>query len=111
MFCSAVLFFCMIPRHPRSTRTDTLFPSTTLFRARRQASAVLGAELDEQRRQAVRQVDDLREPPFGVVEPVQVFEFCRQREADGPFDAVDQILGLPRSVEVDRKSTRLNSSH
>src|SRR3546814_5250280 len=27
------LFFLMIPRPPRSTRTDTLFPYTTLFRA------------------------------------------------------------------------------
>src|SRR3546814_15855329 len=27
-------FFLMIRRPPRSTRTDTLFPSTTLFRSR-----------------------------------------------------------------------------
>src|SRR3546814_17135287 len=30
-----VFFFVMIRRPPRSTRTDTLFPYTTLFRARR----------------------------------------------------------------------------
>src|SRR3546814_12189510 len=30
-----VLFFLMIRRPPRSTRTDTLFPYTTLFRSRR----------------------------------------------------------------------------
>src|SRR3546814_16630556 len=29
------LFFLMIPRPPRSTRTDTLFPYTTLFRSLR----------------------------------------------------------------------------
>src|SRR3546814_20020922 len=29
-----VFFFLMIRRPPRSTRTDTLFPYTTLFRAR-----------------------------------------------------------------------------
>src|SRR3546814_4932429 len=29
-------FFLMIRRPPRSTRTDTLFPYTTLFRSRRQ---------------------------------------------------------------------------
>src|SRR3546814_18677078 len=29
-----VFFFVMIRRPPRSTRTDTLFPDTTLFRAR-----------------------------------------------------------------------------
>src|SRR3546814_20082339 len=35
MFVSAVfiLFFLMIRRPPRSTRTDTLFPYTTLFRS------------------------------------------------------------------------------
>src|SRR3546814_16649416 len=33
--CSTVfLFFLMIRRPPRSTRTDTLFPYTTLFRSR-----------------------------------------------------------------------------
>src|SRR3546814_10274574 len=31
-FCT-VLFFVMIRRPPRSTRTDTLFPYTTLFRS------------------------------------------------------------------------------
>src|SRR3546814_7886358 len=31
------LFFLMIRRPPRSTRTDTLFPYTTLFRSRRRA--------------------------------------------------------------------------
>src|SRR3546814_16985010 len=32
--CFFVLFFLMIRRPPRSTRTDTLFPYTTLFRSR-----------------------------------------------------------------------------
>src|SRR3546814_14897446 len=31
---SVFLFFLMIRRPPRSTRTDTLFPYTTLFRSR-----------------------------------------------------------------------------
>src|SRR3546814_14847399 len=31
------VFFLMIRRPPRSTRTDTLFPYTTLFRSRRGA--------------------------------------------------------------------------
>src|SRR3546814_12024025 len=35
MMCSLLLFFfLMIRRPPRSTRTDTLFPYTTLFRSR-----------------------------------------------------------------------------
>src|SRR3546814_1244515 len=31
---SVIIFFLMIRRPPRSTRTDTLFPYTTLFRSR-----------------------------------------------------------------------------
>src|SRR3546814_3718739 len=33
IFCSFFFFFLMIRRPPRSTRTDTLFPYTTLFRS------------------------------------------------------------------------------
>src|SRR3546814_5555400 len=42
MMCNilSLLFFLMIRRPPRSTRTDTLFPYTTLFRSR---LAALGA--------------------------------------------------------------------
>src|SRR3546814_1075380 len=35
MSCTLFLFFLMMRRPPRSTRTDTLFPYTTLFRSRR----------------------------------------------------------------------------
>src|SRR3546814_13415006 len=35
LFCYVFLFFLMIRRPPRSTRTDTLFPYTTLFRSAR----------------------------------------------------------------------------
>src|SRR3546814_5784300 len=33
-YCHCFFFFLMIRRPPRSTRTDTLFPYTTLFRSR-----------------------------------------------------------------------------
>src|SRR3546814_16205477 len=43
MFClNSYFFFLMIRRPPRSTRTDTLFPYTTLFRSPR----ALGSPLD-----------------------------------------------------------------
>src|SRR3546814_7265445 len=38
-----VIFFLMIRRPPRSTRTDTLFPYTTLFRSDAQAEAFVPA--------------------------------------------------------------------
>src|SRR3546814_5019023 len=45
----SVFFFLMIRRPPRSTRTDTLFPYTTLFRSRHPAARGEGSELRNQR--------------------------------------------------------------
>src|SRR3546814_4070620 len=49
--CSFIIFFLMIRRPPRSTRTDTLFPYTTLFRSpvthpRLQVATLDGAQYD-----------------------------------------------------------------
>src|SRR3546814_5031449 len=41
----ALLFFLRIRRPPRSTRTDTLFPYTTLFRSFRSAQGRTGPQL------------------------------------------------------------------
>src|SRR3546814_14534697 len=41
VYIFACFFFLMIRRPPRSTRTDTLFPYTTLFRSRTQTPFVL----------------------------------------------------------------------
>src|SRR3546814_14126620 len=52
MMCVSVFFFLMLRRPPRSTRTDTLVPYTTIFRAGGVAllepapRGVEGAELD-----------------------------------------------------------------
>src|SRR3546814_8183776 len=50
-------FFLMIRRPPRSTRTDTLFPYTTLFR-----SAQVGQQVDLQRGQRDRAKQQHRDP-------------------------------------------------
>src|SRR3546814_18834274 len=42
-------FFLMIRRPPRSTRTDTLFPYTTLFRSADLDAAVAGAMISKYR--------------------------------------------------------------
>src|SRR3546814_20358660 len=74
-----VVFFLMIRRPPRSTRTDTLFPYTTLFRSNGQAPARLRAS--------------------------------RQwHGADGTSGAASAPRHRPPDP-LDRKSTRLNSSH
>src|SRR3546814_20189745 len=41
-----LFFFLMIRRPPRSTRTDTLFPYTTLFRSHRDRRTELVAEIE-----------------------------------------------------------------
>src|SRR3546814_14773313 len=83
-----VVFFLVIRRPPRSTRTDTLFPYTTLFRS----------------------MEDLREHSQLIV----ITHQKRTMEiADALYgvsmrqDGVSAVIGQ----RVDRKSTRLNSSH
>src|SRR3546814_7154867 len=54
-----MFFFLMIRRPPRSTRTDTLFPYTTLFRSPI-SFEFYPPKTDEQRAQLDRTVDKLR---------------------------------------------------
>src|SRR3546814_16245433 len=88
--CEIVLFFFffMIRRPPRSTRTDTLFPYTTLFRSTLLWRRTLRAEL-------LNTPDDLRAW-------AQQGHLIDEMAAPEPADLV---------AAVDRKSTRLNSSH
>src|SRR3712207_7490174 len=79
----------MIRRPPRST----LFPYTTLFRSDERC---LRTDHDEVGADPVREVEE----PFGVL--------CAHRMADA--EARDAGIARCR-VELDRKSTRLNSSH
>src|SRR3546814_14686810 len=96
---SYVLFFClMIRRPPRSTRTDTLFPYTTLFRSSNRgdlavARPAVGDVLGAARGAAVEQNH------VGVA-GVHLVERC----PDAPMIMIVGAAG-------DRKSTRLNSSH
>src|SRR3546814_11815156 len=49
-----VFFFLMIRRPPRSTRTDTLFPYTTLFRSGLAVAVGVAEQGDPVRRHAAR---------------------------------------------------------
>src|SRR3546814_2656507 len=56
--CSLLFFFLMIRRPPRSTRTDTLFPYTTLFRSPEIIRRLAGRAVDlrpDQRRACCRE--------------------------------------------------------
>src|SRR3546814_15329298 len=103
-------------RPPRSTRTDTLFPYTTLFRADEILPRLAGDLLDQL---AGDRVEDIV-IGVGRAETRLGFEIG---------DALDRLLArqvrarhehqiaLPQpepaavDEQVDRKSTRLNSSH
>src|SRR3546814_14402422 len=85
-----LVFFLMIRRPPRSTRTDTLFPYTTLFRSDLLQVGVLRGEA------ALRGGIDQQ---HGLAAELR----HRQRFAVNAGEA--EVMG------GDRKSTRLNSSH
>src|SRR3546814_15108499 len=89
-----LFFFLMIRRPPRSTRTDTLFPYTTLFRSGQRQRARAGAQQFEVGADlyAAAQGD---EQALAAVAPAHVDAGGRGFQ--------------PRPA--DRKSTRLNSSH
>src|SRR3546814_17017543 len=99
----------MIRRPPRSTRTDTLFPYTTLFRAgsadlqtRRHGSRLRAAGLVTMRQRpatASGAVFVTLEDEGGIINVVVWRDLAeRQRR---------ELVGS----RLDRKSTRLNSSH
>src|SRR3546814_13784287 len=120
-FYRLYMFFLSILRPPRSTRTDTLFPYTTLFlsvhvdrlvlqhravlsvRRRPLALAALDLPLRGHERRLRRQADlfgDGRQPV--VDRPQRVLR--RTHESPQAALALDERF-------LDRKSTRLNSSH
>src|SRR3546814_17336826 len=66
-FCSFFFFFLMIRRPPRSTRTDTLFPYTTLFRSVRRAVPLRRPLARGGRREARTRGGDFRRPQPEIV--------------------------------------------
>src|SRR3546814_2162530 len=102
----------MIRRPPRSTRTDTLFPYTTLFR-----SVGLQAR-DDLGRDVV--LDLLVVGGDVAARPVEIpLADLQWVLAEGEGDLLDDALATDHALRaakaakrrVDRKSTRLNSSH
>src|SRR3546814_19300358 len=96
-------FFLMIRQPPRSTRTDTRFPYTTRFR-----SALAADEVS---------LYTTREPK--LIQPM-LDAFTKESGSkvntvfikDGLLERVKaEGAQSPADVLIDRKSTRLNSSH
>src|SRR3546814_17939919 len=98
----------MIRRPPRSTRTDTLFPYTTLFRVLgdglRYLSIVRGRGLHFLREgRTLRALQRL----FSALVARDLGHGAAREDAREL--APDEVVGAAR--KTDRKSTRLNSSH
>src|SRR3546814_15735740 len=91
----------MIRRPPRSTRTGTLFPDTTLFR-----SGVLGTDEQSSRLKHLFDQPDLQ-ANSGDDSDVGDIQLIKIRVADTNPYAGKTI----KATGLDRKSTRLNSSH
>src|SRR3546814_18409725 len=99
-----VVCFCFlkIRRPPRSTRTDTLFPYTTLFR-----SDDIGRAFGMRRDRRVG-VLRLQLQQLGFAERLVDDAHARPQQHVAPELAVHIAAEMPVG---DRKSTRLNSSH
>src|SRR3546814_2962868 len=114
----------MIRRPPRSTRTDTLFPYTTLFRSilhfLQDGSVHPGRQLQSTDvTNLVRGYD----PRAKTARTGKILARCVERcvklivpdraliEAGIAKDMVESLLARNMSRILDRKSTRLNSSH
>src|SRR3546814_11417786 len=96
--------FCLIIRRPpRSTRTDTLFPYTTLFRSREGGHA---------NGRLIPGEDEVREHAHGQArgDEAHVSGEVRELEPHIGLEPGGAAL-LRRPLPRDRKSTRLNSSH
>src|SRR3546814_9400618 len=116
----------MIRRPPRSTRTDTLFPYTTLFRSPSLVGGPALVHADAYRLGSIDEIDDL-DLEMTLAEAVTVVEWgagLAEGLADDRLELdIVRTLGDLDSVEDtdvrqvvirpigDRKSTRLNSSH
>src|SRR3546814_9071532 len=104
----------MLRRPPRSTRTDTLFPYTTLFRSLDVEQTPLASLAEQALRGEAR--DDVREDRedvdaegAGVVEPAHARS---SRPSGGSISMASPTSTTKgRGTRRERKSTRLNPSH
>src|SRR3546814_9774279 len=123
-----MFFFLMIRRPPRSTRTDTLFPSTTLFLAVDHGLIEAAQAMGAHRRQIILKVLVPEALPALVsgftITVVSLIGASAMAGAVGGgglgdlairygyqrFDTTVMVAVIVVLI-VDRKSTRLNSSH
>src|SRR3546814_20952681 len=101
----------MIRRPPRSTRTDTLFPYTTLFRSsnKRWTSQTRGRH-NRVRCLFLLLVATILTAPAALAGAIGAVE-VGEGEGTVRFDGLVAGASATSTAPIDRKSTRLNSSH
>src|SRR3546814_13256239 len=105
-----IFFFLMIRRPPRSTRTDTLFPYTTLFRSDDHVRRLKMLENDVAEAKGESVILETVALDKGQEEKV-IARFKADRD-DAYEEFIDKCDDFEREVaKEDRRSTRLNSSH
>src|SRR3546814_9226813 len=110
--------FVIIRRPPRSTRTDSLFPSTTLFRSGdlcfRRSNAAGGDPLTAGTT-IFRILPNGQWQGVNVTSAAPAYSFAADADTGSMLSASNQIAvvtgGVQRLTVEDRKSSRLNSSH
>src|SRR3546814_20004327 len=100
----------MLRRPPRSTRTDTLFPYTTLFRSGR---TILWNPRLGRASQVNVFIGDKRDIAAGdrIQWRLATKELDLKNAERGTIECLDGTVATIRWDRRDRKSTRLNSSH
>src|SRR3546814_17048514 len=101
----------MIRRPPGSTRTETPFPYTTLFRSRRAGGKAI--EFERQAGGAGRELaHHLRHLVVDARMRCKIGGNIGTEHADiGHLPSVRRVAAGVPMLDLDRKSTRLNSSH
>src|SRR3546814_11016245 len=104
-----MLFCLMLPQPPRSTPTDTLFPHTTLVRSQAPEDYVFSRSVSPEAapdKPTIVTIDFEKGDPVGIdgdkLSPAALLTRLNKLGGDNGIGCLDL---------VDRKSTRLNSSH
>src|SRR3546814_5250149 len=99
-------FFLMIRRPPRATRTDTLFPYTTLFRSPQNiAGHQVGGELDAPEVEPCRSGKGLREQRLSS--PGRAFEqdMAARRRSEEHTSELQSLMRISYAVFCLKKKT------
>src|SRR3546814_15046996 len=93
-----MFFFLMLRRPPRSTRTDTLLPDTTLFRSLRGRDGAGEGVGDRMPRFAARRIVGVRRVDQRAMTLAREAAFARDRRVDRRGLAVAVVAGIGQAV-------------